>query len=237
MKKFLQKINDILDCLKYGSPTRKYSETVRQFCMGLQYLSPAAYRYCRRVFNKNMPALDTIKRWYRSIDGEPGITIPSLNILKGKAEEYKKEGEELTLALLCDEVSTAKSVEFDENKIEFSGFVTCENKTKYNSTKRKNKKEKKPNRLDVAKDALVFMCVGKDFKIPVAYFFLCGLEAEERAALTQEVIRNVNETGAKVISLTADGTITNIKSVKCLGVNFEENKPFFKSPTSPHYNF
>lgn len=87
MKKFLQKINDILDCLKYGSPTRKYSETVRQFCMGLQYLSPAAYRYCRRVFNKNMPALDTIKRWYRSIDGEPGITIPSLNILKGKAEE------------------------------------------------------------------------------------------------------------------------------------------------------
>lgn len=34
--------------------TRKYSETKRQFCMGLDFLLPAAYRYMRRVFNKNV---------------------------------------------------------------------------------------------------------------------------------------------------------------------------------------
>lgn len=218
--------------MKYGSPTGKYSETVRQFCMGLEYSSPAAYRYVRRVFNKNLPAQDTLRRWYRAIEAEPGITTASLDILKQKADTYKREGKELLLALLCDEVSIKKSVEFNGADSNFTGFVSCENKRK---TKKKCKKKKNANHLDVAKDALVFMCVGEDFKIAVAYFFLCGLEAEDRAALTQEVIRNVNGTGAKIMSLTADGTITNISCVKCLGVNFKDDEPFFKSPTSPHY--
>lgn len=231
LNSFLQNITEILDCLKYGSPTQKYSETVRQFCMGLDFLSPAAYRYIRRVFNKHIPAPETLRRWYRSIDSEPGITTVSLQILKQKAEAYKKEGKELTLALLCDEVSVKKSVEYNEAESQFTGFVSCENKRGKNK-----KKREKSNQLDVAKDALVFMCVGEDFKLAVAYFFLCGLDAVERAALTQEVIRNVNETGAKVMSLTADGTITNISCVKYLGVKFEKDEPFFKSPTTPFYN-
>lgn len=215
--------------MKYGSPTRKYSETVRQFCMGLDFLSPAAYRYVRRVFMKHIPAPETLRRWYRSIDCDPGITTVSLEILKQKADEYQKEGKELTLALLCDEVSIKKSVEYNEAESQFTGFVSCENTSK-------KKKPGKPNQLDVAKDALVFMCVGEDFKIAVAYFYLCGLQAVDRAALTQEVIRSVNETGAKIQSLTADGTITNISCVKYLGVKFEKDEPFFKSPTIPSYN-
>lgn len=203
--------------------------------MGLEYLSPAGYRYVRRVFDKNLPAQDTLRRWYKAIDTEPGITSVSLEILKQKSEAYKEKGKELILALLCDEVSIRKSVEFSEAESNFTGFVSCENKSK-GKKKIKKKKKKNANELDVAKDALVFMCVGDDFKIVVAYFFLCGLEAEGRAALTQEVIRNVNGTGAKVMSLTADGTTTNICCVEKLGVNFKDDKPFFKSPTSPHYN-
>lgn len=220
--------------MKYGTPTRKYSETVRQFCMGLEYLSPAAYRYVRRVFNKNMPAPRTLRRWYRSIDAEPGITSVSLDILKKKAEEYKQKGKELLLALLCDEVSIKKSVIWNEAESKFDGFVSCENTSE--QRRKKRKKKKNADHLDVAKDALVFMCVGEDFKIVVAYFFLCGLEAVNRAALTQEVIRSVNGAGAKVMSFTVDGTITNISCAKNLGVNFRKDKPFFKSPTSPHYN-
>lgn len=116
--------------MKYGSPTRKYSETVRQFCMGLDFLSPAAYRYVRRVFMKHIPAPETLRRWYRSIDCDPGITTVSLEILKQKADEYQKEGKELTLALLCDEVSIKKSVEYNEAESQFTGFVSCENTSK-----------------------------------------------------------------------------------------------------------
>lgn len=77
---FPQKTDEIIECLKYATPTRKYSERVRQFCMGLEYSSPAAYRYVRRVFNNHLPAPETLRRWYRSINAEPGITSMSLDI-------------------------------------------------------------------------------------------------------------------------------------------------------------
>lgn len=208
----------------YGKPEKKYSEKVRQFCMGMDFCSPAAYRYIRKVFNKHLPAPDTIRRWYTSINGEPGITADSLNILKQKAEEMAKDGKELLLAMISDETSIKRSVAWNKHDSTFSGFVSCEN---INARKRKEK-----DQLDFAKDALVYMVVGDDFKIPVAYFLLNGLEALERAALTQHVIRHVNKTGARVISLTGDGLISNIACLKHLGVNFDEKKTYFKSPTN-----
>lgn len=170
-----------------------------------------------------------MRRWYRSINGEPGITTESLNILKQKADAHTEdEKKEMLVALMCDEVSIKKCVEWNETESKFSGFVTYENTNKKQQNRRNNKKDQLP----IAKDALVFMVVGEDFKIPVAYFLLNGLEALERAALTQEVIRNVNETGARVISLTGDGLVANIAVAKHLGVKFDGGKTFFKSPTN-----
>lgn len=218
-----------MECLKYGKPDRKYSEKVRQFCMGIDYCSPAAYRYVRKVFHNHLPAPDTIRRWYKSINGGPGITTESLDILKQKAEELAKDGKELLLAMVNDETSIKKSAAWNEYDSTFSGFVSCENT---NGKKRMKGNKKKGDHLDIAKDVLVYMVVGDDFKIPVAYFLLNGLEALERAALTQEVIRQVNQTGARVISLTGDGLISNIACLKHLGVNFDEGKTYFKSPTN-----
>lgn len=194
--------------------------------MGIEYCSPAAYKYVRKKFHNHLPAPETIRRWYKSINGEPGITTESMNILKQKAEEYKKEGKELLLAMMFDEMAIKKNVEWNEAESKFSGFVTCEN-TK--TTQHGNEKA----HLDIAKDALVFMVVGENFKIPVAYFLLNGLEALERAALAQDVIRHVNETGAKVISFTGDGLISNISVAKHLGCNLKQDKTFFASPTNP----
>lgn len=203
----------------------KYSEKIRQFCMGIEYCSPAAYRYVRKVFHNHLPAPETMRRWYKSINGDPGITTESLNILQQKAEAMAKDGKKLLLALMCDEVAIKKSVEWNESESKFSGFASCENRCK-------NRNEKEDH-LDIAKDVLVYMVVGADFKIPVAYFPLCGLRSLERAALTQDVIRHVNETGARVISLTGDGLISNIAVIKHLGVKFDEDKTYFKSPTNP----
>lgn len=194
--------------------------------MGIEYCSPKAYRYVRKVFHNNLPAPETIRRWYKSIDGEPGITTESLNILKQKAEASAKDGKVILLTLMWDEVAIRKSSEWIESELKFSGFVSCAN------TKRR---KTRGDQLDIAKDALVYMVVGDGFKIPVAYFLLRGLESLERAALTQEVIRHVNGTGARVISLTGDGVISNIAVLKHLGVNFEEDKTYFKSPTNPDH--
>lgn len=76
------------------------------------------------------------------------------------------------------------------------------------------------------------MVAGDNFKLTVGYFFLSGLNAQNRAALTQMAIHHVNNSGARVISLTGDGLIANIAIVKELGADFDHDKPYFPSPTN-----
>lgn len=90
--------------------------------------------------------------------------------------------------------------------------------------------------VPVAKYALVYMVVGGDFKLPVAYYILQGLNALGRAALTQNVIKHIEKSGAIVKFLTMDGAKSNIAMLKELGADFKENKPFFPSPSNPHVN-
>lgn len=65
--------------------------------------------------------------------------------------------------------------------------------------------------------ARAFVQCDDGYKLPVAYFFLCDLNAYRRASLTQHVIKRINETGARVKILTQDGTRSNIASSKVLG--------------------
>lgn len=86
--------------------------------------------------------------------------------------------------------------------------------------------------MKIAKDALVFLIVGPDFKLPIGYHLLNGLEAIDRAALTFECINRIEESGAIVISFTSDGCPVNVATVEFLGA--QEGKPFFFSPTHPN---
>lgn len=204
-----------------GRRNKQYSENIRQFAIALYYYSPAAYRYLRSVFHNNLPDCQTIRAWLKSIDGSPGITNEALQSLERKAKEYHEKGEELLIALISDEMSIRKNVAWHEKKQKFSGFATCCNENN--------------ELVPVAKDALVFMAVGEDFKLPVAYFLLAGLNAMGRAALTQLVVKSVNDTGCRVVSLTQDGLAANKAMARELGADFKDNKPYFLSPTNPNH--
>lgn len=205
-----------MDCLENGRTGPTYSENLRQFAIALSFYSPRAYTYVRSVFNNHLPELHTIQRWVKSVDGRPGISAEALVTLSEKA----KKSNPLLVAMISDEMHIAKKIGFNSKTKKFTGFVTCNN----------NNDEKK--KLEIATNALVFMVAGENFKLPVGYFLLAGLNAENRAALTQMVIQHVNNTGAKVISLTGDGLISNIKMVKELGADFDQDKPYFPSPTN-----
>lgn len=78
--------------------------------------------------------------------------------------------------------------------------------------------------LPVAKEALVFMltCVNVSWKIPICYFLINGITAEQKAALVRQAIDLVEEAGVRVISLTFDGCPTNFSVSKfLLGCIFE----------------
>lgn len=203
----------------------KYSPTVRDFCFRLQYHSTAAYNELRKFFGNRLPAIRTLQKWLRCVEVAPGISEIALGALTEKAKSYKDEGKILHVCMISDEIGIRKQVTWTAEEENFDGFAT-----------NLNAKAKQKSTLPLAKDALVFMAVGPDFKVAVAYFLLNGLDAIERAALTREVIRSVDETGAKVISLTSDGLSANIAVAKHLGANFKLNKPFFPRPAKSNEN-
>lgn len=100
------------------------------------------------------------------------------------------------------------------------------------------KKKEKTNKTEtntetLAKEALVYMVVGPDFKIPVAYELCNGLDSVDRAALTLQVITAVKTAGSIIMSLTGDGLAGNKAAAEILGANFQADKPYFQSPTFP----
>lgn len=188
----------------------------------MQFHSTAAYNEFRKFFGNRLPAIRTLQRWLRCVSVSPGISDIALGALEEKAKSYKDEGNQLHVCLISDEIGIRKQVTWVAEEEKFDGFATTFNtKSKPNST------------LPLAKDALVFMAVGPNFKVAVAYFFLNGLQAVDRAALTREVIRSVDATGAKVISLTGDGLAANIAVAKLLGADFKSEKPYFPRPGKP----
>lgn len=213
---------EVLDTLATRSSTSrsKYSPETRQFCLRMQFHSTAAYNELRTFFGKRLPTCRTLRKWLRCTDASPGITQPAIDELSHKVAECMASGKVLYLCVMTDDVSIRKHISYNEKTQEFEGFPTVT-----------NSRSKKV--LSAAKEALVFMVVGTNFKLPVAYFFSNGIQAIDRAILTKEVLTAVQNTGAKIISLTGDGLNSNITVAKILGADFNANKPYFTLPNRP----
>lgn len=150
--------------------------------------------------------------------------------LKKKVTELNEangdEGQKkLICCMLCDEMSIRRHIQFNSATKRFDGFI---------DTGRPTDGE---NILPVAKDSLVFMISGvtEDFKIPIGYFFASGLNADERAALTNEALIRLDEIGIEIVSITLDGLAANIAMCKLLGADFNEERAYFPHPLQPNH--
>lgn len=202
----------------FSTGRKLYPESVRKFSLRQQYYSSAAYHSLREFFNNNLPSRRTLQMWYGSLNVAPGICKSALNILREKSEQYQKEhGHQICISVMDDEMAVKKQICYSTEDKTFIGFSTITNASAQGIDQP----------LKVAKDALVFMAVGPNFKLPVAYHLLNGLESIDRAALTLEVIREIENVGVRVISLTGDGIIFNVNVGEILGAKYDEDKPFF----------
>ena len=57
-----------------------------------------------------------IRKWYSSIDEQPGFKAESFNTLEMKAREAKESGHELVCAFMLDEMAIKKHIQWDGNK-------------------------------------------------------------------------------------------------------------------------
>lgn len=197
---------------------RQYSEEIKVFALTLHFYSPVAYNYVRKTFNVCLPHTRTLSRWYESIDGEPGFTSESFKALQLKASSEKHR---IICSLIIDEMSIRQHEEWVSQKDKCYGYVDMGTGSK---------------EVTLAKDALVFLlnCVNGNWKIPVGFFLIAGITAEQKKGLVLQCLEKCHEIGIHVVSLTCDGPPVNLTMAKLLGCRLEhENlKTSFKHPST-----
>lgn len=92
--------------------------------------------------------------------------------------------------------------------------------------------EEENDNLPLAKCVWVFLTVfiTSGWKIPIVYFLINSLTANERANLLLLALELLHESQAEVTSITFDGMISNVSMCKILGANFNLGSnfaPFF----------
>lgn len=165
-----------------------------------------------------------MRNWYASINAKPGFTTEAFDILKKRADEYfAANGTKILCGLIDDEMAIRTHAQWNPSTMKFDGFVNLG----------QNERTLDPSEvnLPLAKHALVFMISGieEDFKIPIAYFLVKGLSADEKAAITNQILIRLSEIGIVVVSMTFDGYPVNLAMVNIFGGGFDGH-PFIFDP-------
>lgn len=190
--------NDFLFAI--AKKRKRIPPTLRKFYATLHYYSPAAYKYVRGKFNNTLPHPRTISKWYEKSDVSPGFTQQAFEKL-----HQKSKMKFVTATLVVDEMAIRQRTTWNGRKT--MGLVD----------------EGLGPKDEVATQAYVFMLVSstENWKIPLGYFFINGLRAEQRASLIQMCITKCYDVGVDVIALTFDGCAANVATAEILGCNFE----------------
>lgn len=85
------------------SVSKQYEPQLRAFALTLHYYSPRVYDYVRSKVNLCLPHSKTISSWYRTINGNTGISTEALEAIKTRVKN--------TEYILCG------SIQFDEMAI------------------------------------------------------------------------------------------------------------------------
>lgn len=220
---FQDDVNQIVNCLT-GKSRLKYSKTVRQFALTIDFYSPKAYRYVREKFNRCLPHPSTLKKYYvnSGANGEPGISSESIANLRILVDDFASTGKKFFCALTFDEIFIRPHVQYSDTRKTFQGFITYG--------------ERPNDELSVAKNAIVFMINGlnKPISLPFAHHFINTLNKEEKAELLESVIAAISETNAIILNITCDGLPTNFAMFELLGASFKLNdiRPYIMNPVT-----
>ncbi|KAL4136414.1 hypothetical protein QTP88_007962 [Uroleucon formosanum] len=192
--------------------------------MTLHFYSPSAYSYVRTIFSKALPDVSTIRKWYSKLDGLPGMTKESFQAISLKVKEMKVNGKQLYGCLVMDEMIIKQHVHWTGTR--HQGYIDFG----------LGGKTEEMDNLPYAKDAFVIMVVGMNtsWKVPIAYYFINRISAEEKANIILNCLQELDTTGIIIKTLTFDGAANNLSMASELGANlqYSELKPYFLHPNT-----
>lgn len=205
--------------------------------MSIDYYSPRAYEFIRKKFNNNLPSKSTMQNWLvnSNIDASPGICTNSLEVVKDRANEMKKNGKELICCLIFDEMAIRKNIEYCQRTRSEVGHITYgpQLPVTLSSSALSSALLDCAEDLPEASQAIVFMLSGINdfFQIPIAYHFIQSLNSEYRSKLLLAIIEELSKHNIVIESVTFDGYASNVTMCELLGARFKDDlKPSFVNP-------
>lgn len=182
--------------------SKTYPPEVRSFALNLNFYSPRAYKHVRETFKGFLPHERTISGWYQSVNCGPGLTKEAFIALKGAVTEAKKSNQTLICNLSFDELAIRQQVEWNGNSS--VGYVDIGDGLQHQVK---------------ATQIIVFMvvCINRGWKIPVGFFPIISLTAEQKKNLLMHCLSDLLDTGIEVCGVTFDGAPANLTVSKLLG--------------------
>lgn len=208
----------LLKNLALGNRHRmNYPVDVRDFCITLKNIHPAAYRFFEHEFNNHIPHIGTIVSWHAEsdINTKPGILAHCFDILRRKVSEKMNNEEKLVGCVMFDEIAIRKHVQYVDGQL--LGF---ENIPGTNLSE-----------ADIATEALVFMfnAINDDLCLPVAYYFVTKkINAQIKKTLLDKILKDLLNIGIVLTNITFDGLSTNPSMCRRFGVNLDVYSDKFK---------
>ena len=180
--------------------------------MTLHFYSPRGYEYVRKMYGNKLPEPRTLRKWYQTIDAQPGFTTESLAAIIIRTDIASSSGKKIVCALMFDEMAIKQHVQYDKNKKKLFGYVDCSFKP-----------PKEDDSLPVASEAFVLMinALNDHWKIPIGYVFTNALTGKEKANIVTEALIFLHDADIKIVSITSDGPPSNLAVAKHLGASYD----------------
>jgi len=169
-----------------------------------------------------LPHLNTLKKWYSVIDGEPGFTKETFQSITQRVSESV---DSMICNIVIDEMSIRKQITYFNGK--FYGVFDL------------GTTQEQVDNIQEATNAIVFfaVCINGHWKVPLGYFLINNFLGRERANLLKKCLEIFFETGVKCYSIIFDAAPCNIFMCNILGTNFiyfsSEFKPWISVPEYP----
>lgn len=188
---------------KISARQRRYSTEMKEFALTIYFYSPKAYNFLRKKLFLPHPAM--LRKWLSVFNCEVGFLQEVFDFLKEQARtsDYLQD-----VALTFDSMAIRSQLLYDKKTDKHCGYVDLGNVSAVDSE-------------ELATEALVLMIVSytKNFKCPIAYFFVNKISAIIQKQLILVAIQKLSEINISVRSVTCDGCIANIKTFEMLGCN------------------
>lgn len=182
-----------------------------KWCLHLKFKSTSAYYALRSTGVLTLPSEQTLFDYSHWMRGEIGFQAKMNDQLLKEVDQAEEKNNYVVLAF--DEMKIREDLVFDKHSCSLLSFVNLGDVTNALDEFEGRCKGENESNNKVATHMLTFMVRGifSDLNFPYAHFPSEGASADQIFPLAWEAVRNLEESGLKVMVMVCDGASSNRK--------------------------